>query len=166
MDVARIGVLETSLTEVNDSLTSELESLKKTVDELSDDLQQSVTILQEDVDGLTVATDDLLVSFQETDAGLMDDIAQLSEVDGTLDSRLSQLEVDGTVVALETYTTIPDNSVVVFSSVNLNLGGGYSESTGQFTTPSGGARLYYFHAHFVFDNGEFAWLNTTVSLWP
>ena len=61
---------------------------------------------------LTAVTDELQVSvtsLQETDAGLMEDIAQQSEVDGTLDSRLSQLEVDGAVAfhaALGTYSTI------------------------------------------------------------
>ena len=49
---------------------------------------------------LTAVTDDLqvsVVSLQETDAGLMEDIGQPTEVDRTLDFRLSQLEVDGAV---------------------------------------------------------------------
>ena len=103
-----------------------------------------------------------MVSLQETDAGLIEDISQLSEVDGTLDSRLSRLEVDGAVAfhaALGTYSSIPVDSVVVFGNVNVNLGGGYNAETGTFTTPSGGGGLYYFYVHFVLDNGEFAWMN-------
>ena len=94
VDVARIGELETSIEEVNESLTSELLHLNQMAEELSDDLQESVTKLEEtdaglredisefntsvtvvteDVEGLTGVTDHLLVSvvsLQETDTGL------------------------------------------------------------------------------------------------
>ena len=92
----------------------------------------------------------------------MEDIAQLTEVDGTLDSRLSQLEVDGAVAfhtALGTYSKIPEDSIVVFNNVNENLGGGYNSSTGRFTTPSGGAGLYYFYFHVLIGFYRFAWFN-------
>ena len=92
----------------------------------------------------------------------MEDIAQLTEVDGSLDSRLSELEVDGTFafhVELGIYSTIPFDSVVVYPTVNLNLGGGYNAATGQFTTPSGGAGLYCFFAHFSLGFARFAWMN-------
>ena len=228
IDVARIGELEASLLEVNDSLTSEFDILSETVGELSDDLQKSVTALQntdtelsedisnlnnslaaitddlegvtddiqeltaatddllssvislqetdagltddlegvtEDVQELTAATDDLLssvISLQETDTGLIEDIEQLSEADTSLDSRLSQLEMDGTFAfhaVRGTYTSIPVDSVVVFNNVNVNLGGGYNGATGQFIVPTGGAGLYYFYAHFSLEGGRQAWLN-------
>jgi len=41
-------------------------------------------------------------------------------------------------------TTTP----VVVPTVKFNYGGGYNNSTGKFTVPSGGAGLYWFHAHF------------------
>ena len=41
-------------------------------------------------------------------------------------------------------TTTP----VVVPTVKHNFGSGYNSSTGRFTVPSGGAGLYWFHAHF------------------
>ena len=39
-------------------------------------------------------------------------------------------------------------SPVIPSLVKHNYGNGYNSSTGRFTVPSGGAGLYWFHAHF------------------
>tara|TARA_B100000287_G_scaffold412721_1_gene443472 strand:+ start:1402 stop:1887 length:486 start_codon:yes stop_codon:yes gene_type:complete len=39
-------------------------------------------------------------------------------------------------------------SPVIPATVKYNYGNGYSSSTGRFTVPSGGAGLYWFHAHF------------------
>jgi len=39
-------------------------------------------------------------------------------------------------------------SPVIPSLVKHNYGSGYDSSTGRFTVPSGGAGLYWFHAHF------------------
>ena len=118
------------------------------------DLQDTqLQIIEEDIQAVTAVTDDLqgsVTSLQETDVGLMEDITGLTETDGILDSRLSQLELDGTVtfhVTLGTYSSIAEDSVVVFGNVNVNLGGGYNSETGQFTTPSGGAGLFYFYVH-------------------
>ena len=41
----------------------------------------------------------------------------------------------------------------------MNLGGGYNSSTGKFTTPSGGAGLYYFYVHVLVDHGRWVWMN-------
>ena len=182
VEVVRIGELETSIGEVNESLASELEHLNENVEELSDDLQElvrtlqetdtglseelskfntSVTMVTENVEELTEVTDELLVSLvslRETDAGLVEDIVQLTEADSNLDSRLSQLEVDGAVAfyaALGRYVRIPRNSIIV----NVNLGGGYNGSTGQFTTPSGGAGLYYFYVHVRLGRDRWVWIN-------
>ena len=128
-------------------------------------IQGGLDVITGTITELTTVTDDLqtsVVSLQETDAGLMEDVAQLTEVDGTLDSRLSRLEVDGAVAfhaALITYSTIPEDSIVVFNNVNVNLGGGYNTETGQFTTPSGGAGLYYFYVHVLVGLDKFAWVN-------
>ena len=170
VDVARIEDVETSLSEVNESviavdnelgsLTEDVTRLNHSLTTMSEDLER----VTEDVQELTDITDDLLVSvvsLQETDAGLMEDITQLTEIDGELDSRVSQLEVDGTFAfhaVLGTYTSIPENSVVVFPYINVNLGGGYNAETGQFITPSGGAGLYYFFIHFSLQSGEYAWM--------
>ena len=173
-----IGGTVTELTAVTDDLQLSLVLLQEKDAGLSEELSKlntSVTMVTENVEGLTGITDDLQVSvvtLQETDADLMEDIAQLTEGDGTLDSRLSQLEVDGAVAfhaALGTYSHIRINTIVVFGTVNVNLGGGYSGSTGQFTTPSGGAGLYYFYVHVSLDRGTFAWTNirhngTTVAI--
>ena len=129
------------------------------------EIQSGLEVITGTVTELTAVTDDLqtsVVSLQETDAGLTEDITQLTETDGELDSRLSQLEVDEAVAfhaALGTYSTIPIESIMVFDNVNVNLGGGYNSSTGQFTTPSGGARFYYFYVHVLVDHGKWVWMN-------
>ena len=40
----------------------------------------------------------------------------------------------------------------------MNLGGGYNAETGEFTTPSGGAGLYYFFIHFSLQSRVYAWM--------
>ena len=164
VELARIGELETSLRNLNE-----------TVGELSDDLQKSVTTLEEtdvvteDVEGLTATTDDLLVSvvsLQETDAEVMDNIAQLIETNSNLDARLSKLEVDRTFgfhADLGPYTSIPLGSVVVFPIVNVILGNGYNSETGNFVTPLGGAGLYFFYTHFQLQRGEYVQIDIRVN---
>ena len=111
---------------------------------------------------LTAVTDDLqvsVVSLQETDAGLMEDIAQLDEADSNLDSRLSKLEADGTFafhVALGEYTSIPGESVIIYPIVNVNIGNGYNADTGDFTVPPEADGLYFFYAHFQLEAGKSA----------
>ena len=120
----RVQALEFQMENVHEDMTV-IEGEISVINSEQDLQDTQLQIIEEDVQAVTAATDDLqvsVVSLQETDAGLMDDIAQLSEVDGTLDSRLSRLEVDGTVafhVALLTYSSIPEDSVVVFGNVNV-----------------------------------------------
>ena len=124
------------------------------------EIQGGLEVITGTVTELTAVTGDLqvsVVSLQETDAGLVQDISQLNEVDISLDSRLSGLEVDGTFAfhaALGLYTPIPWLSVVVFPIVKVNLGNGYDGETGDFVTPVGGAGLYFFYVHFQVDQGE------------
>ena len=109
--------------------------------------------IENDINEVQVA----VLSLQETDVGLTEDIVQLNEVDASLDSRLSELEVDGSFAfhaALGLYTAIPWQSVVVFPIVNVNLGDGYNGGTGEFVTPVGGAGLYFVYVHFQVDRGE------------
>ena len=161
---SQITIIQADISVINSGLSEELSKFNT-----------SVTMVTENVQGLTGVTDDLLVSvssLQETDFDLRQDIVQLTQADRTLDSRLLQLEVDGTVAfhtAFGTYSTMPINSIVVFDTVNVNLGGGYSGSTGRFTTPSGGAGLYYFYVHVSLNKTTFAWINirhngTTVAI--
>ena len=165
--------------DLQDTQLQIIEEDVQTVTAVTDDLQTSVVSLEEDVqkievdiegitgtiNELTSVTNDLqssVVSLQETDAGLVEDIAQLTEVDTSLDSRLFQLEVDGAVAfhaSIGTYISIPEDSVVIFNNVNVNLGEGYDRGTGQFTVPSGDAGIYYFYAHFSLEGGTQAWMN-------
>ena len=178
-DVAKIGELEASLSEVNQSLGELSDDLQDSVTTLQEtdaglseelsSLSDSLTVVMEDVDRLTVVPDDLVVSvvsLQETDNGIMEDISQLTEFDNDLDSRLSELEIQGTVgfhAVLGDYTSIPLGSVVVFPIVNVNLGNGYNGETGEFFTPVGGAGLYFFYAHFQVQQGERAQMDIRVN---
>ena len=106
--------------------------------------------IENDINEVQVA----VLSLQQTDVGLTEDIVQLNEVDASLDSRLSELEVDGSFAfhaALGLYTSIPWQSVVV---VNVDLGDGYNGGTREFVTPVGGAGLYFVYVHFQVDRVE------------
>ena len=162
----RVEALESQMEIVEGeiSIIDAEQDLQDTQIQLNENNIQDLNVDIEGITGtvteLTAVTDDLqvsMVSLQETDTGLIEDIAQLTEVDETFDSRLSQLEVDGTFgfhAVLGDYTSIPLGSVVVFPIVNLNLGNGYNAGTGNFITPVGGAGLYYFYAHFQVQQGE------------
>ena len=83
-----------------------------------------------------------------------------------LSARLGRLEQEGTVgfhAFLGAYTSIPDETVIIFPNINVNIGNGYNGATGEFTVPSGGAGLYYFYGHFVFDTGESVWIRLQVN---
>ena len=131
-------------------------------------IQTDVTSIQETITVL-VANDETMQSsiadLEQTDQDLVSEIDELSttvdsQVD-SLDSRLSQLQVDGTFAFhayVGSYSTIPVNTIVVYDNVIINQGNGYNSGTGVFTVPTGGAGLYYFFAHFAFDHnrGDFA----------
>ena len=160
----RVQALEFQMENVHEDMTV-IEGEISVINSEQDLQDTQLQIIEEDVQEVTAVTDDLqmsVTSLQETDAGLLEDITQLTEVDGSLDSRLSKLEVGGAVafhVALGTYSSIPINSVVLFPNVNVNLGEGYNAETGQFVTSSGGAGLYYFYVHVLVGSGKFAWIN-------
>ena len=83
-----------------------------------------------------------------------------------LNTRLGRLEQDGTVAFhafLGVYTSIPDETVIVFPNINVNIGNGYDGATGEFTVSSGGAGLYYIYAHFLFQRGKLVWIRMQVN---
>ena len=154
-----ITVIEGEISVINsepDLKDTQIQHIENDINEI----QGGLEVITGTITELTAVTDDLqlsVVSLQETDVGLVQDIAQLNEVDTSFDSRLSGLEVDGTFAfhaALGLYTPIPWLSVVVFPIVNVNLGNGYDGETGDFVTPVGGAGLYFFYVHFQVDQGE------------
>ena len=74
-----------------------------------------------------------------------------------LDERLSELELDGAFAfhaVLASYSSIPNETPVIFDEVNVNLGNGYNPTTGLFTVPPGGAGLYYFYTHLLYYPNE------------
>ena len=92
-----------------------------------------------------------IADLEQADQDLATEIDELSttvdsEVD-FLDSRLSQLQVDGTFAFhayVGSYSTVPVNTIVVYDNIIINQGNGYNSGTGVFTVPTGGAGLYYF----------------------
>ena len=50
--------------------------------------------------------------------------------------------------------TIPEDTIVVFDEVNVNLGNEYNSETGIFTVLTGAAGLYFFYVHFLNDDGK------------
>ena len=116
-----------------------------------------------------MATDESLqssiASLEQTDRDLTSELDELSATADSsidsLDTRLSEVELGGAVAFhayLDSYGTIPVNTVVIYDNVFVNLGNGYNSGTGVFTVPTGGAGLYYFFAHFAFEHnrGDFA----------
>ena len=171
----RVQALEFQMENVHEDMTV-IEGEISVINSEQDLQDTQLQIIEEDVQGigtdvesitgtvneLTATIDDLqatVVSLQETDAELMEDITQLTEADSSLDSRLSELEVDNTFafhVVLGNYTTIPGESVIIYPIVNVNLGNGYNADTGDFTVPPGADGLYFFYAHFQLDVGKSA----------
>ena len=91
------------------------------------------------------------VERHETEIGqLDDDLENLALVVDDIDARLSEFELNGTVAFhayLTAYTSIPEDSVVIFQEDYVNIGGGYDVMTGDFTVPTGKAGLYHFYIH-------------------
>ena len=90
---------------------------------------------------------------QEVELSTLDErVTVLESLNGTngdvedalndLDERVFELELDGTFAfhaVLASYSSIPEDTPAIFDEVNVNLGNGYSPTTGLFTVPSGGA---------------------------
>ena len=143
---------------------------------LADQVIQNERLLELETDAESVAIaivglDNSVNTLETVDVALNDSIhgldsrvTALEAVDseqatqlGDLDTRLVRLEQDGTVAFhafLGVYTSIPDETVIIFPNINVNIGNGYDGSTGEFTVPSGGAGLYYLYGHFLFDRGN------------
>ena len=136
-------------------------ALEQTDEELGTalvELDSEVGLLDPTVTGLSGSVDELdsRVTELESLSGTSDDVA---EALNDLDTRLSKLEVNGTVAFyadLGSPGTIAIDSVVTFLEVNLNIGNAYDSETGKFTIPADGAGLYYFYVHFMVDEGEVA----------
>ena len=92
-------------------------------------------------------------------------MANVQEDVGTIssDTRLSKLELDGTVAFhvgfSANHPNIPVGSTAIFDAIHINLGNGYNSDTGEFVVPAGSAGLYYFYAHYLFGAGELQYLN-------
>ena len=152
-----IEMLEDSVTSFDIVLNSSISDVNSEISQLSgsiDNLGESVTSLEE--------RDDELEADLETLAGSLTDlsntVADIGSGVDNLDSRISRIEVSGSVAFhayLGTYTSLTIGSPVVFD-VRLNQGGGYSSSTGQFTVPSDGAGIYYISTHFQLQDGMYA----------
>ena len=143
-------------------LDAEAQQLNVTLEGLSGSVtivKESVLTLEQIDHELGTAVDELDFHVTELESlnGTSDDVAdELND----LDTRLSKLELDGTVAfhvsLLESCPTVPEGNIVIFDCVNVNLGSCYNVETGQFTTPSDGAGLYYIYAHFEGDDVESA----------
>ena len=124
-----------------ESLNGTVENITKEVNEIEAQLNRMNATVEGLVGDVTVAEEVIAVlqqSDEDQDADLLD-----------LDTRLSQLELDNTLAfhaVLESYSTIPHDSVVIFNGFNVNLGNGYDATSGVFTVSPGGG-LYYFYAH-------------------
>ena len=112
-----------------------------------------VRALEQTDEEMRIAVDELDSRVMELESlnRTSDDVAdELSD----LDTRLSELELNGTVAfhasISATVPNIPEGTSVVFDEINLNIGNGYDNITGNFVVPIGGAGLYFFYAHFLF----------------
>ena len=136
--VTELDVRVTTLESQNGVITDELNELNQRVDELEEDvtdlhitvsnLDESLTVLEETIEGLNVAVNDL-------------------------DSKVGDLEASGngngngtseSTIAFSAHDVISPMSVqstVVFPELDVNLGNGYNNETGEFTVPPGGARV-------------------------
>ena len=127
-------------------LNGTVENLTHEVFELEVELNQmNITFegLVSNVETVEEAIAALQVSDEYQDVELID-----------LNTRLSQLELDATVafhVVLDSYSSVPEESILVFNGVNVNIENGYWTESGIFTVPSGGAGLYYFYANLMFN---------------
>ena len=139
-----------------DSRVTALELLNGTVESITHD----VTELEVELNRLNITVEGLLsnVGTVEEDIAVLQQSDEDQEVElFDLDTRLSQLELDDTVafhIVQDSYSSVPEESILVFNGVNVNIGNGYSTASRTFTVPSCGAGLYYFYAHLIFYSDE------------
>ena len=125
-------------------------------------LETANVALNDSIQGLDLALEDLNATIEDLEAVDLDLATQIED----LSIRLGRLEQDGTVAFhafLGVYSSIAVGTVIVFPNIKVNIGNGYDGTTGEFTVPSGGAGLYYFYAHFLFDLGNDAWMRMQVN---
>ena len=166
-DINAIGGEISVINTEQDLQDTQIQQTENDINEIQGGLEVNTGTVAE----LTAVTDDLQVSvlsLQETNATLVENIDELSvelnsasDAISSLDSRVSQGELNGAVAFhayLGPYSTVRRNrnTVIIFPRVLVNLGSGYNSKTGVFTVPSGGGGLYYFYAHFTYDRGQYA----------
>ena len=140
--VTELDVRMTSLESpngANDNITDELDELNQRVDALEEDaadlqitnLDESVTVLEENIEGLNTDVYDLDTRVSDLGA---------SAGNGT----------DELTIAFSAHVVISPvavESTVVFPELDVNLGNGYNNETGEFTVPPEGAGIYFFFSH-------------------
>ena len=151
--------LEEGSTNLEESVLA-LEQRDEELGTAVDELESNVGLLEGTVEGMSVSVTNL----EESVTGLEQADEELGTAVDKLDSRVTELESSGDVrlndsVAFhaaisEFYQTIPDTTVVVFDEINVNLGNGYNEETGQFIVPAESAGVYFIYAHFENAFGE------------
>ena len=140
---------------------AEINSLNMTTEGLSVDvtnIEETIVTLQQSDEEQEVELSNLdeRVTVLESQNGTNGDV---DEALNDLDERVSELELDGTFalhVELQSYSSIPVETPIIFNGVNFNIGGGYDETTGLFTVPPGGDGLYYFYTHLQFLPDEYS----------
>ena len=145
----RLDEAETNIQSIQGDLATVEESVT-TLFANDENIQSSIAQLEQVDEELTSNIDQLTSALGESN----DEIA-------SLDSRMAKQEVDGAIAFhayLGVYSSITPGSTVVFPYVNVNLGNGYSGSTGKFTVPSGGAGLYYLYVHVMYDWGDWVYI--------
>ena len=101
----------------------------------------------------------ILQSLNATVSEVMQIVEDLDGALVTLESRLDALELNGTFAfhALFTsYDSIPENTIVPFPIVTVNVGNSFDGATGLFMVPPGGGGLYYFYTYYLIQSGESA----------
>ena len=183
---ADIATINSDVSVVTDDLTtleSEVDDLEEDVEAQLTLLESDIFFIQSDqitqderlqqleenmesVAGTLLDMNDAILSletaYQELNASLTEVseiVDDLGEFVSGLDMRLNRLELNGTFAfhaVLETYESIPANTIVPFTLVKTNLGNGYNSATGVFTVPPGGGGMYYFYMHYLYQTGEYA----------
>ena len=188
----RVTFLEFQMVNVNEELVTITEDLIDVENRvvnvegqitvvLADQVIQDERLLELETDAESIAVaivglDNSINTLETVDVALNNSIQDLDSRVSTLEelnttivdlsTQLERLEQDGTFAFhafLGTYTSLPEEAVVVFPNINVNIGNGYDGSTGQFTVPPGGDGLYYLYAHFLFNRGKLVWIRMQVN---
>ena len=78
---------------------------------------------------------------------LSGDVGSLNASIEDAEQKIQVLEQEETIAFhayLGTYSSIAEDTVVIFPNIEENRGNGYDGATGEFTVPPGGAGVYYF----------------------